>query len=175
MYPIILIAIAALAVLLVVIAMQPPTVRYSRSVTINASANKVFDEVADFRKWMPWSPWEKLDPNTKRTYGGAQSGVGATYAWQGNANVGAGNMKIVEVRPNELIRLELNFEKPFKAQNMTDFTFVQDGGSTVVTQIMTGKNSCLGKIMGLVMSMDKMIGTQFEKGLNDLKAIAESK
>ncbi len=171
----ILIGLAAvLAILAIVVAMRPNTFRYERSVTIAAPASAVFPHVNDFHKWEAWSPWEKVDPNTKKTYGGSPSGVGATYHWLGNKNVGEGRMEITEVKPNELIRIRLEFMKPFPAVNTTDFTFKQAGASTVLTQSMFGCNSFMAKAFGLVMNMDKMIGSQFEKGLNDIKKLAEA-
>ena len=158
----------------IVISSRPKNFCISRSVTINAPASKSFAQVNDFHKWLAWSPWEKLDPNTQRTYGGSSEGVGATYAWSGNGNVGSGTMKITESTPHSFIKLDLNFEKPFKASNVTEFTFVETDGKTVVTQSMMGCNSFMGKLMSLVMNMDKMIGTKFDEGLAVMKTVAES-
>jgi hypothetical protein len=169
------ILVALVAVLAVVIAMRPNTFRYERSVTIAAPAATVFPHVNDFHKWEAWSPWEKVDPNTKKTYGGSPSGVGATYHWSGDKNVGEGRMEILESKPGELIRIKLQFMKPFPAINTTDFTFREQNGTTVLTQAMYGCNSFMAKAFGLVMNMDTMIGTQFEKGLADIKRIAEAK
>ena len=163
-----------IVVLAIVIAVQPSTFRISRSVTVNAPASAAFAQVNDFRKWESWSPWEKVDPNTKKTYEGSPSGVGAKYAWAGNRQVGEGRMTILENRPNELIRIRLEFLKPMKATHMTDFTFAQSGNQTVVTQSMYGKNNFLAKAMHLVMNMETMIGPMFEKGLSQLKTVAET-
>ncbi len=167
--------LAVLVLLIAFVAMQSGNFRISRSVVVMAPPEAVFPHINDFHQWVAWSPWEKLDPNTKRTFGGSPQGVGATYAWVGNKNVGAGNMQILESNPNEIIRLALNFEVPFKANHMTDFTFKPEGAGTLVTQTMYGKNGFMGKAIHLMMDMDKkMIGPQFEKGLNDLKAIVET-
>jgi uncharacterized protein YndB with AHSA1/START domain len=171
-----LIVIGVLIVgLLVVIVSRPNNFRYERSISIAAPADKAFAQVIDFNKWAAWSPWEKMDLNTKKTYEGAPSGVGAKYHWLGNKNVGEGRMEITEVKPNELIRIRLEFIKPMAAVNTTDFTFKQDGSNVVVTQSMYGCNTFMGKAFGLVMNMDKMIGSQFAKGLADIKRIAEAK
>ena len=84
-------------------------------------------------------------------------------------------MTIVESHPNDLVKIRLEFLKPFAATNTADFTFVPAGNQTRVTWAMFGDNSFMAKAMGLIMNMDKMVGGQFEKGLADLKSIAETK
>ncbi len=172
MMPIILVLIV-IVMIAVFISSQPKTFRVERSVTVAAPAAAAFALVNDFHQWPAWSPWEKVDPNTKRTYGGSPTGVGATYAWEGNRKVGSGRMEITESRPNELVRLTIEFIVPMKAKNTIDFTFKQEGDQTVITQAMYGDCNFMAKAMHLVMSMDKMVGKPFEQGLADIKNIAE--
>jgi hypothetical protein len=168
------IAIAALiVVLIIVIAMQPPDFRVERSATIAAPQARVFAEVNDLHRWEGWSPWAKIDPTMQQTYAGAPEGTGAVYSWNGNKNVGEGRMTITESKPNDLIHIKLEFMRPFAATNETEFTFRPEGGQTLVTWAMTGKKSFLIKAVHLVVSMDKMVGGMFEKGLAQLKAVAE--
>ncbi len=166
--------VAIIVILLIVIAMQPADFRYARSATINAPAAIIFPHVNDFKKMDVWSPWLKFDPNVKITHEGPPTGIGAIESWDGNKNVGAGKMTITENRPNELIRLKLEFFRPFAATNTAEFTFQPQAGATNVTWAMMGKRNFTTKAMGLVMNFDKMIGGNFEKGLADLKRIAES-
>jgi hypothetical protein len=170
----ILIGVAVLVIALVaVVAMQPSEFRIARSATIAAPAPVVFAEVNDFRKWEAWSPWAKLDPAMKKVYTGAPTGTGAVYAWSGNGEVGEGRTTITESRPHDLVRIKLEFVRPFAATNDVEFTFRPDGDRTAVTWSMTGHNGFLAKAAGLVMDMDKMVGGQFEQGLAQLKAVAE--
>jgi len=170
----VLLAVLAIAgVLAAVVASRPSEFTLSRKATINASPSSVFEHVNDFHKWGGWSPWEKLDPNLKRTYEGPDSGVGARYSWAGNNQVGEGRMTIVESVPAEKIVIDLEFLKPFAARNTTEFLFTPDGSGTTVTWTMTGKNNFMAKAMGLLMDMDKMIGGQFEQGLSQMKAVSE--
>jgi len=168
----------ALAVIVVglaaIVALQPSDYRVTRSTTIAAPAPAVFQQVNDFRKWQAWNPWGKIDPAMKQTYEGAPAGTGAIYAWAGNDEVGEGRMTIVESRPNELVRIKLPFLKPFAATATTDFTFKPEGNQTAVTWSMAGEKNFTAKAVHLFMDMDKMIGGQFEKGLADMKAAAES-
>jgi uncharacterized protein YndB with AHSA1/START domain len=170
----ILIGLAALVVVFVaVVAMQPSEFRVVRSATIAAPAPVVFAAVNDFRQWEAWSPWAKLDPAMKKTYTGAPAGTGAVYAWSGNGEVGEGRTTITESRPGDLVRIKLEFARPFAVTNDVEFTFKPDGDRTAVTWSMTGRNGFMAKAAGIFMDMDKMVGGQFESGLAQLKAVAE--
>jgi uncharacterized protein YndB with AHSA1/START domain len=166
--------IAAFVVVVLILAWRKPDVfRVVRSTTIDAPPAKVFGYLNDFRQWRAWSPWENMDPNLQRTYSGSDSGVGAKYAWEGNKNVGAGSMEIVESTELSKISLKLDFSRPFEAHNVTDFTFEPAGGGTKLTWDMHGPNQCMGRIMSVFMDMDQMVGKDFETGLANLKAAAE--
>jgi len=166
MLQIILIAFAVIVIVLViVVAMQPSEFRVARSATMSAPAPAVFAQVNDFHKWEAWNPWGKIDPAMKQTYEGAPAGVGAIYTWVGNKNVGEGRMTLTESRPSNLIRIKLEFFKPFAGTNIAEFTFKPEGNQTAVTWSMAGKNNFMAKAIHLFMNMDKMIGGQFETGL----------
>jgi hypothetical protein len=172
----ILIVVAAIVVVLVaVVAMQPTEFRIVRSGAISAPAADVFAQVNDFHNWSAWSPWEKLDPALKRTHEGAPAGTGAIYSWIGNKKVGEGRMTLTESKPTDLIRIKLEFLKPFKATNTAEFTFKPEGNQTVVTWSMIGRKNFMLKAFGLFMNMDKMVGGDFEKGLANMKAVVEAK
>lgn len=163
-----------IAIFCVVVAMQPAHYTVERSATINAPAPVVFAQVNDFHKWEAWSPWEKLDPNMKRAYAGAPAGNGAVYSWVGNKDVGEGRMIIVDSNPGSSIKIRLEFIKPFAAVSHTDFTFAPLGNSTNVKWTMSGDNNFIAKAFTMFMDMDKMIGTDFEKGLAQMKTVAEA-
>jgi len=155
---------------------QPDRYTVTRSATIAAPAEKLFGMVNDFHNWNSWSPWAKLDPNMKQPFDGSPMGVGAGYAWAGNDEVGEGRMTITESQPAERIRIKLAFLKPWESTSDTTFTFKQEGDKTAVSWEMTGENNFMSKLFGLLMGgMDKMIGPDFEKGLAQMKAGAESK
>jgi hypothetical protein len=171
----ILLAIAFIAIIFfVVIAGRPDEFIVTRSTQVSAPPEKAFPHVNDFHKWEAWSPWAKMDPACKYSYSGAAAGVGAGFAWDGNKKVGAGGMTIIESAPNDLIRIKLEFLKPFKATNMAEFTFKFAGNQTAVTWSMSGKNNFFFKAFGVFMDCDKMIGKDFEKGLAAMKSVAEA-
>jgi uncharacterized protein YndB with AHSA1/START domain len=150
------------------------TYTVERSITVAADPQRVYEQLIDFHKWVNWSPWEDLDPTQQRTYGGADSGPGAKYAWSGNRKVGRGSMEILDANATSDVRVAVNFEKPFKSENVTQFALRPEGSGTHVTWTMTGPQSTVTKLMGIFSSMDKMVGKDFEKGLARLKAVVES-
>lgn len=171
----ILLALMVIVVAFVVIvALQPEDYRVSRWTTIAAPASAVFPHVNELRKWNNWSPWAKLDPNAKNTFEGPSAGVGSVFAWAGNSQIGEGRMTITESKPNELVRFKLEFFKPMAGVCDTDFTFRTEGGQTIATWTMSGKNNFIGKAMCLFVSMDKMVGGSFEQGLASIKSLVES-
>ena len=174
----ILIAFTVLVVaFLVVVAMQLSGFRITRSATMSAPVTNVFSQVNNFHNWEAWSPWAKLDPAMKQTYEGPEAGAGAIYSWDGNSEVGAGRMTLLESRTNELIRIKLEFLRPFESVNSTDFSFQPQGqksDQTTVTWTMDGKNNFVSKAFCLFMDMDKMVGGDFEKGLAQMKALVEA-
>ena len=166
--------VVLLIVLVVAAAMQPPEFSVTRSATIAAPPATVFAQVDDFHRWPAWSPWAKLDPTMKITYGGAPAGPGATYAWVGNSKVGAGDMSIIESHPTDMVKIALNFVKPFVGHDTTVFTFQPSGNQTTVTWTMSGQKNFVAKALGMFMSMDKMIGGDFERGLAQMKTVSEA-
>ena len=176
MLKIILIGLAALVVVfLVIVALQPSEFRVSRTATISAPPEAVFPHVNTLKNWEAWNPWGKLDPHMKLTYEGPEAGPGGSYAWVGNREVGEGKATITESRTNELVRFKMEFFKPMAGVSVTEFTFSPRTDQTEITWSMTGKNNFISKAFCLFMNMDKMIGGQFEKGLADLKAVAEAR
>jgi uncharacterized protein YndB with AHSA1/START domain len=170
---ILIVVLLLVVVLVVVVAVQPPQFRIERTTTVRAPAADVFAQVNDLHKWEAWSPWAKLDPAMKQTYDGPPAGTGATSSWSGNKEVGEGRMTITDSRPNELVRVKLEFLKPFKATNTAEFKIQPQGDQTMVTWSMYGEKDFMMKAVHLFMNMDKMVGTDFEKGLARLKAEIE--
>jgi hypothetical protein len=172
--PILIILAVIPAVFTIIVAMRPSDFRVTRSIAVDAPSEGVFEQVNALYNWEAWSPWAKLDPNAKNTYEGPSAGVGAAFAWSGNSKVGEGRMTIIESRPNELVRFKLEFVKPFKGTNTAEFTFRPEDRQTVVQWTMSGKSNFIAKAFGLFINYDKMVGGQFEKGLAEMKSLAEA-
>lgn len=168
-----LILLVLIVALLGFAATKPDIFRMERSAPINAPAATIFPLLNDFRKWKGWSPYEKLDPEMQRTYLGAEEGLGAVYTWEGNNKAGAGRMEITESTPPSHILLRLEFSRPFKAVNTTEFHLVPEGSGTRVRWSMYGPQPFMQKVMCIFVDMDKMLGKDFEAGLANLKDEAE--
>lgn len=170
----ILIGVAVVVVALAAyVATRPDEFSVTRTASFAAPAPAVFAQVNELRKWKAWSPWAKKDPQAKEIYAGPASGTGAAMSWAGNKDVGEGRMTIVESRPNELVRFKLEFFKPFAATNDAEFAFRPASGGTEVTWTMRGHNNFIGKAMCLLFDMDRMVGGDFEQGLEGIRAIVE--
>jgi uncharacterized protein YndB with AHSA1/START domain len=168
-----IVLVVAVAGFLIYVAMQPEDFRIQRTTTVNAPPERIYPLITDFRGWGAWSPWEKKDPAMKRTFSGPESGVGAAYAWEGDKNVGTGKMTILEATAPGKVVIKLEFLKPFEATNTAEFTLQPQGDSTTINWAMYGKNKFLSKLVCVFMSMEKMVGPDFEAGLAGLKALAE--
>lgn len=165
--------LAIVAIFLVVAALQPADFTITRSAIIAAPPSAVYDQIANFQKWNDWSPWAKLDPNAKNTLSEPPAGVGASFAWSGNNEVGEGRMTITDTKLNERVLMKLEFTKPFVANNTTEFTLKPEGNGTAITWSMSGHNNFVGKAMCLIMNCDKMVGTKYEEGFANLRKIVE--
>ena len=173
MIKVLAVIVVAVIALLLYAATCPNSFRVQRSLRINAAPDRLFALLNDFRQWSGWSPWEKMDPNMQRTFSGPDVGVGTVYEWQGNKKVGKGRMEILESSPSTRLRIKLDFFSPFEAHNTTEFTLQPQSNGTDVIWIMYGPSPFMSKLMGVVFNMDKLVGGDFERGLTNLKVLAE--
>ncbi len=171
---ILIVGVLAIATVLIYAATRPDTFRVERTASIQAPPEKIFPLINDLHRMQTWSAWEKVDPGMKRAHRGAASGKGAVYEWDGSGDIGQGRMEITESAPPSMVAIQMDFIKPFSARNTLEFTLTPEGGSTRVTQALYGPSPYISKLMGLVFSMDRMIGGKFEDSLAALKAAAES-
>ena len=161
------------AVLIGVALLLPRRVHAERAAVIDAPRATVFALVNGYASFNKWSPWFELDPRAKYTYEGPASGVGAKMSWAGDPKTaGSGSQEIVESRPHELVRTRLDFGSQGTAE--AQFILTPEGTGTRVTW---GFDTDLGmnpvsRYFGLM--MDRMIGSDYEKGLAGLKKLAES-
>lgn len=157
-------------------ATKPDSFRIARSITIKAPPERVFPLINDLRANVSWSPFEK-DPAIQRTFSPVTAGKGASYAWDGNSDVGAGNIEIIETTPPSKVAMKLTMVRPFAAENAVEFSLAPAaaGDGTVVTWAMQGEQPFLGKVIATIFDCEKMVGAEFEKGLAKLKAVAEGR
>lgn len=175
MLKIILLVLAlAIAVVLVYAATRPDTFRVERTASIKAPPERIFPLIDSLRAGEKWSPYYRKDPAMKGTYSGPESGAGATFDFAGNKDVGSGRVSITGSSPPNRVTMRLQMFKPLAADNVVEFTLVPRGATTDVTWAMQGHQPYVGKVMGLIFDMDKMIGTDFATGLASLKSLVET-
>jgi len=167
--------VVLLLALLIYASTKPDTFQVQRSIRIKAPPEKIFPFIDDLHAWLDWSPYEKKDPEMKRTFSGPDAGVRARYAWDGNKEIGAGSMEITESQPPSRVVMKLDFTRPFEAHNIVDFSLEPEGdAATELTWAIHGPMPFLSKLMTVFFSMDKMIGKDFEVGLASLRTAVEN-
>ncbi|MDC6171124.1 SRPBCC family protein [Paucibacter sp. XJ19-41] len=167
-----LVIVAALALLLIYAATRPDSFRVERSTRIQAPPEKIYALIHDLKGFNRWNPYEKKDPAIKGQYSAVTAGAGARYGWESD-KVGVGSMEITEVAAPSRVAMKLDFVKPFEAHNQVEFRLRPEGGATQVSWAMQGPSPFVSKLIGVFISMDRMIGQDFEDGLANLKSLVE--
>ena len=170
----IIIVIAVLvAIVLVFAATKPKIFTVQRTINIKAPPDKIFELINDFHNWSRWAPQDKDDPTMRRTFSGAASGTNAVSEWVSSGSAGKGRMSIIEATPPRMVSVQVDFVKPFEVHNINEFTLEPTGESTKVTWRMHGTNLYIMKLISVFMNMDSLAGKHFERGLKNLKSVAE--
>jgi uncharacterized protein YndB with AHSA1/START domain len=165
--------ITAIVVVLILALTKPNQFRVERSIDIAAPAAKIFPYLDDLKQQRLWSPWDQKDPDMKRVYMGPDRGVGQVYEWDGNKEIGAGRQEITSIAPNQKVEASIDFYRPMQVKNRIEFLLKPAGNGTNVTWAIFGPMPFMSKVMSVFMSFDKMVGNEFEKGLMQLKMLAE--
>lgn len=168
-----IIVVSLVAIVCVYAANKPDAFQVTRSVSINAAPEKIFPLIDDLHNFNRWNPFLKQDPDIKLTYSGPASSEGAVHEWAGNRHVGKGRLEITESAPASKVAMKLDMIEPIEGHNNVEFILEPRDGTTTVRWSMSGESAYIAKVMGVFVSMDKMIGGAFENGLADLKAMAE--
>ena len=170
---VLLILAFAIAGILIYAATKPDHGTVARSIVIKAPPERIFPLIDNLRTMNTWNPFAKTDPAMKGVYSGPDDGKGAAFDFDGNKNAGAGRCAITSSVPSSKVTMSLVMTRPFACDNVVEFTLVPSGDTTTVTWAMSGPAPYFARVMGTIFNMDRMIGGQFDKGLSDLKALAE--
>lgn len=168
-----IVLLAVIAALVIFIATRPPVFRVSRALAMNAPASAIYPHINSLAAWNAWSPWAKMDPHCKTVFEGSPEGKGCIMHWDGNKDVGKGSLTITESVPNERVEIQLDFLKPFKGTSYATLALEPQASQTLVTWSMHGRNNFIGKALSCVMNCEKMVGGQYQKGLENIRAIVE--
>jgi len=167
--------VALIALVLIVAAVAPKDFSIQRSVTISKPKPEVFAYAKMLKNQDSYSYWAKLDPNMKKEFRGEDGTVGFTSAWEGNKDVGQGEQEIKNITEGEKIDYEVRFKKPFESTMASYMSTEAEGeNATKVTWGMNGSTPYPMNIMHLFMNMDKMLGSQLQTGLDNMKANVEA-
>ena len=167
-----IVVLALLAILGIVIVMQPSEAHIKRSIVINASASSIFPEISNYKNFVVWSPWSKMDPGVKQTFEGTDATVGSKMTWDG-PKTGKGSQWIEEIEEGKRVRSGMSFEG-FEGTSYSEFILEPATDGTMVTWTYEGENDGFaGKAMWVVMGA--MLSGQYDLGLKDLKQLVESK
>lgn len=168
----ILLGLLAIVVIIIIVSrFQPDTYTVERTATIEAPPQVVHAQLNDFRNWEKFNPWADADPNPRYTYEGPATGVGSVYHWEGNKEFGKGRFTIAESKPDEYIKVDMQFIEPFAGAGVVEYRMAPAPGGTQLTETMTGEHSWMSKIMCLFVSFDKMLGEKFEEGHRRMNAV----
>ena len=165
--------LALVGLFLVVGVLLPNSAHVERSIATSASPQAVYGIVSGFKRFNEWSPWFGLDPQAKYSYAGPESGPGAKMTWTSDKpEVGSGSQEILAVEPDRLVKTRLEFGD--QGPSTSTMTILPEGsGSRIVWAFDTSfEGNFFGRYIGLV--FDRLIGKDYEKGLSQLKALAES-
>ena len=168
----ILITLVALVVLVIAVGFAlPDSYKVERSLTMAAPADKIYPLIADPKAWARWSIWNQRDPAMKMEYSGAASGVGAKWSWDSKSE-GKGQMEFTRAEAPGLIEYKLYFPD-FDSSSSGRIALTPDGAGTKVSWSNAGSFGANPLLHYFAIMMDRMVGPDFEGGLNNLKALAE--
>ncbi len=172
-----MVVVGIVALVAIVTASMSPKSHIERSIVVNAQPAAIFQQINSFKNFNKWSPWMEKDPETKTSFDGPEAGVGAKMSWE-SKKLGNGSQWIIESVENKHLKTGMKFSD-FEGTFTSDINLEPVDGGTKVTWTYDGDvsetgmaSSVMGKIMGQF--MDSMMGPDYEKGLNKLKAVAES-
>ena len=147
----------------------------SRSIEIDRPAKMVFKTINSMRTFNDWSPWADIDPETVYEFTGPEKGVGSKMTWKSEQEqVGNGTQEIIESQPNKMIKTELYFDGQGDEPSFARLILNESNGKTQVDWVFNTDfgDDVIGRYIGTM--MDKMLGPQYESGLQNLKKLVEA-
>lgn len=152
----------------------PKSYDVHRSAIVAGTPEQVWPYVSSLKNMQRWSPWAEKDTAMTLEYSGTDGAVGSSTHWSGNKEVGVGSQTITVLEPNSYSETKLNFEEPMSGE-ATGYTRLADTtGGTFITWGVKGENGFVGRIFASLMSMDKMMAPDFERGLTKLTELMAS-
>lgn len=154
--------------------LQPSNFKISRSIIIASTPEIIFPYINNSAKANDWMPWKESDPNVQMVYTGPEEGLGSMSSWESTGKMGTGKAVVVESALNRSVKTQLTYTKPMVMSQLAEVSLEPEAEGTRVTWSVTGENSFMGRLMCLFLNMDKLVGDEFEKGLQNLKKTLEN-
>ncbi|MBC8001192.1 MAG: SRPBCC family protein, partial [Opitutaceae bacterium] len=151
----------------------PGTYHVERSVTITASSSDIYPYLNSLKKWPEWTAWTVAKyPDMKISFEGPESGAGAIYHWDGKSS-GQGTLKLTQSSPTNGVFFDLSFDHGKYLSKGSILMDLSDEGVEVTwtNEGVLGWNP-VNRYFGLF--MDRMMGPDFQKGLENLKLKLEN-
>ncbi|MBX2988686.1 MAG: SRPBCC family protein [Bdellovibrionaceae bacterium] len=165
----------ALVLLVVIVlgyaATKPDSFHFERTAVIATTPEKLYPYLTDLKLGGQWNPYEQKDPSMKKTFSGAESGTGAVMDFEGNGDVGAGQLEVVQATPSSQVDLKLRMRKPFEGEQDIHYKISPDEGGTRFTWAMSGRQSFFMKLISVFIDCEKMFTNEMDKGIANLQAI----
>jgi hypothetical protein len=147
---------------------------YEKSVVINASAEKIYPYISNFKNSSAWNSFDQKDPNVKRTFTGTDGAVGSRMDFAGNSEAGAGYLEILSLTPNSEAQIKLVMTKPMPAKNLIIYKLSPESEGTRISWSMSGQGGFANKLVNIFIDIEKMITDDFDKSFQNLKAVVET-
>lgn len=170
---IIVVVLAIVATVITLAARKPDRFSVVREILVDANATELFPYINNLKLFRQWSPWEGKDSSMVAAHSGEDAGPGSIYEWSGNKKVGQGRMEILSTEVNQQVIIKIDFIRPFEAHNTVEFLLTPELKKTRIEWKIHGPNAFMSKVMQVFVSMDKMMGADFERGLSNLQTLIE--
>jgi len=152
----------------------PKEYTVERSAVVNSPKELVYSHIKYWRNWQAWSPWAQMDSTIQVSIVGVDGEKGSMYKWVGKPDLtGVGEMINTGIKEYEEVAYHLRFIEPWESESEGYVRVANTEGGTKISWGMYGVSPFPWNIMMLFMSMDKMVGKDFERGLELLKTLAE--
>jgi effector-binding domain-containing protein/uncharacterized protein YndB with AHSA1/START domain len=168
------ILIGIILLYLILAAIGPSELNFERSIKIDAPKEVVWEHVNSLEDMEKWSPWSERDTAMEVSFTGEEGEVGSKYSWNSDSSdVGVGTQEITKLAAPDTIVTKLIFDETNESDSWIRLESV-DKNSTKAFWGFYTEYSFFSRPFMLFVDLEKMLETDFKKGLKHLKEWVES-